>query len=106
MFLEDIHSRVWIIGASPVKIKENFTVWANLKTRAQQTAECEQPTLGRSAPVGYRGGIAVCLAAAMESQIGMCLPMLARLRICLTGSEGAAMTNRMACSENFRARVI
>ena len=102
MFLEDIHSRVWIIGASLVKIKENFTVWANLKNPCPgKLPNASNPMLERSAPAGYRGGIAACPAAAMESQIGMCLPMLARLRICLTGSEGAAMTNRMACSENF-----
>lgn len=103
MFLEDIHSRVELFGTNQVKIKENFTVVrANLKTPSPgKLPNASKPMLERSAPAGYRGGIAVCPAAAMESQIGTCLPMLARLRICLTGSEGAAMTNRMACSENF-----
>ena len=103
MFLEDIHSRVELFGTNQVKIKENFTVVrVNLKTPSPgKLPNASKPMLGRFAPAGYRGGIAVCPAAAMESQIGTCLPMLARLRICLTGSEGAAMTNRMAFSENF-----
>ena len=102
MFLEDIHSRVELFGTNQVKIKENFILGANLKTPSPgKLPNASKPMLERSAPAGYRGGIAVCPAAAMESQIGTCLPMLARLRICLTGSEGAAMTNRMAFSENF-----
>lgn len=70
--------------------------WTKAKDLAGEANECRKRWA-----IDYRFEATVWVASVNESQIEKIFPKLARLRICLTGPEGAAMDKRMACSENF-----